>query len=68
MAYDIWLRNYPQPDENLAETFEEGFTFETLEKANKAIKELEEYYDSEYWQGHPLHKAKFYAEETGKWN
>ena len=63
MSYDLWKRNYPQPDENLADEFE-CFRYDTLEEANKAVNELEERYSDDVWEGHPLYKAKLYIEES----
>ena len=61
--YNIWMRNYPQADINMTELFELE-PFETLYWANKFIEHMESMYAEEDWEGHPMYKAKFYAEEV----
>ena len=60
--YNIWMRNYPQPDVNISEEWELGP--KTLKEANKLIHQMEIYYADEDWEGHRMYKAKFYAEEV----
>ena len=60
--YDIYMRCYPQPDENITKTWElEPFT--TLKRANAFITDLEKLYADPEWSGHRLYKSKFYAME-----
>lgn len=61
--YNIWMRNYPQPDVNMTEEFDLP-PFKTLKYANDFIKHMENEYEKEDWQGHRMYKAKFYAEEV----
>ena len=61
--YFIWMRNYPQPDVNISNEW--GILpFFTLEQVNTIIHNLETKYANPEWAGHPLYKAKFYAEEV----
>ena len=60
--YNIWMRNYPQPDVNITEDWELT-PFSNLKRANEFIKNLENMYADEGWKGHRLYKAKFYAQE-----
>lgn len=59
--YDIWMRCYPQADENVSEEWNLGSM--SLAKAKATIQELEANYEDEGWKGHWLYKAKFYPEE-----
>ncbi len=59
--YDIWMRCYPQADENMSEEWE--LEPMTLRKAKEFCEELETNYADEGWRGHRLYKAKFYPEE-----
>lgn len=60
-AYEVWLRNYPQPDINISEEWNIG-RFASLNEANSWIATLEKCYTKEQWEGHWLYNAKFYAE------
>lgn len=64
MLYDIWLRNYPQPDINVTEEWELGA--KSLKDANKLIHQMEVDYADDLWKGHRLYRAKFYAETSTK--
>ena len=59
--YDIWMRCYPQADENMSEEWKLGPM--TLRKAKEFCEELEKRYADEVWKGNWLYKAKFYPEE-----
>ena len=59
--YDIWMRCYPQSDENMSEEWD--LDSMTLREAKEFCKELEANYEDEGWKGHRLYKAKFYPEE-----
>lgn len=61
--YDIWMRCYPQANENISEMWEMP-PVETLQEANAIIKELETNYADNGWCGHRMYKAKFYAMEA----
>lgn len=60
--YNIWMRNYPQPDINVSEEWNWPI-FSKLEHANIFIAGAEKGYNDEGWSGHRMYKAKFYAEE-----
>lgn len=59
--YDIWMRCYPQADENMSEEWE--LDPMTLTEAKKFCEDAERRYADEGWAGHRLYKAKFYPEE-----
>ena len=61
--YNIWKRNYPQPDINITEEWE-LLPFSRLDRANAFINDLEKSFSDPSWAGHPNYKAKFYAEEV----
>jgi len=63
--YNIYMRNYPQTDLNITEEWSLE-PFSRLDRANAFISDLEKMYSDEEWVGHPLYKAKFYAEEVKK--
>lgn len=58
--YHIWMKCYPQPDEDWSEFFGE---FKTWQEAEKFCRKLEKTYADEGWRGHRMYKAKFYAEK-----
>ena len=57
--YDIWMRNYPQPDINISEEWE--IKPKILSAANLLIRQLETEYADESWAGHRMYRAKFYC-------
>lgn len=61
--YHIFKRDYPQADTDVTEEWE-LIPFSRLDRANAFIADLEKLYDDPGWAGHPLYKAKFYAEEV----
>lgn len=61
--YNIWMRNYPQADINITDEWD-LLQFSSLKRANAFITDLEKTYAKDEWTGHPLHNAKFYAEEV----
>ena len=61
--YDVWMRNYPQPDINLTEELDLS-PFKTLAFANAFIEHMEKMYADDEWKGHRMYKAKFYAEKV----
>lgn len=61
--YNIWMRNYPQADINITEEWD-LIPFSSLKRANAFITDLEKTYAQDEWTGHPLHNAKFYAENA----
>lgn len=61
--YHIFKRDYPQADTDVTEEWELT-PFSRLDRANAFIADLEKIYADEGWAGHPLYKAKFYAEEV----
>ena len=65
MTYDIWMKCFPQSDENISELWD----IQPMEKteAEEFIEEMEHDYSDESWNGHKLYRAKFYIEEHGKY-
>lgn len=63
MLYHVWMRNYPQADINITEEWD-LIPFFDLKHANAFIQDLEKLYNNPEWIGHPLYRAKFYAEEV----
>lgn len=57
----IWMKCYPQPDEDMTDFFGCG-EFKTWQEAETFCKKLEKIYADEGWAGHWLYGAKFYAE------
>ena len=57
--YNIWMKNYPQPDVNINEEWE--MEAMTLDRANRLIAQMEIDYADRSWQGHRMYQAKFYA-------
>ena len=57
--YNIWMKNYPQPDININEEWEMDAM--TLDKANRLINQMEKDYSDGCWQGHRMYQAKFYV-------
>lgn len=57
--YDIWMKNYPQPDVNINEEWE--MEAMTLDRANRLIAQMEKDYADRSWQGHRMYQAKFYV-------
>ena len=64
--YEIWMRNYPQPDINVTEEWKMP-QFRSLQAANLLIENLEKMYADDAWAGHRNYRAKFYAEDNGNW-
>ena len=60
--YEIWMRNYPQPDVNITEEWE--LSLMTLNEAKAFIDQLETNYTDDGWKGHRMYKAKFYPQEV----
>lgn len=60
--YNVWMRNYPQADVNITEEWNLQ-PFFTLRQANTFINDLETMYANSDWHGHPMYRAKFYAQE-----
>jgi len=60
-AYEVWLRNYPQPDINISDEWCIG-KFASLNEANAWIADMEKNYADDAWKGHKLYNARFYAE------
>lgn len=63
--FHVWLRNYPQEDIDITEEWD-LIPFSNLKRANAFIQDLEKLYSDSGWIGHPLYRAKFYAEEVKK--
>ena len=61
--YEIWMRNYPQPDVNISEEWEIP-PCKSLKKAKELCEELEANYADEGWKGNRLYKTKFYPQEV----
>lgn len=57
--YNIWMKNYPQPDVNINEEWE--MEAMTLDRANRLIAQMEKDYEDKSWQGHRMYQAKFYT-------
>lgn len=65
MSYDIYMRCYPQPDQNMSEEWEIP-PFPDLARAKAFCQKLEDTYYSEDWIGHRLYRARFYPMEVKK--
>jgi len=57
--YDIWMKNYPQPDVNVSEEWE--MESKTLDEVAHLIDFMEREYADESWKGHRMYQAKFYS-------
>lgn len=61
--YHIFMRCYPQPDEDITEEWE-LMPFTRIDRAKAFAQDLEKFYSAEEWNGHRLYKSKYYAMEV----